>query len=319
MLELRFVSVHDDGDHVILRAPELDDEEFLLPLTDELRDALAGPVRTTRPEPPADEPLTPREIQSRIRAGEAPEALARAAGVPAAKIERFAGPVLAERTHVADEARAARVGWSGGDGEPGSLDEIVGGRLEAEGVRPDDVEWDSWRRDDGTWIVQVSYLADGARQTAEWTWHPGRRQLRPYGAAARTLSTSGSAAAEAAPEPPAALVGLRMVAPAAAPAATAPLADPGDPVPSLGARAEDDAPATPDEVGATEANEGTDAGAGAAVQTAIDVRELDPREAAAEGGGRRAARQPKEAGRGSGRRAAVPSWDDILFGVKRES
>ncbi|ERK63851.1 PF11268 domain protein, partial [Propionibacterium acidifaciens F0233] len=54
-----------------------------------------------------DSALTPREIQSRIRAGESPDDVARAAGVPVDGIEGYAAPVLAEREHMAEMAQAA--------------------------------------------------------------------------------------------------------------------------------------------------------------------------------------------------------------------
>ena len=55
-----------------------------------------------------DSALRPRDIQARIRAGETPEAVAEAAQTTVDKIMTYAGPVLAEREHVA-ERRAALV------------------------------------------------------------------------------------------------------------------------------------------------------------------------------------------------------------------
>jgi hypothetical protein len=275
MWELRFVSVHDDGEHLVVRSPDLDDEEFLLAVTDELRDALAAPSRPHRPEPAPDQPLTPREIQSRIRAGEAPEELARASGVPVSKIERFAGPVLAERAHIVEAARAARITWSAADGDPGSLADVVDGRLEEAGVAPDTVEWDAWRRDDGVWMVQVAYRADDARTTAEWSWDPARRQLRPYGAAARALS--------------------------AAPASTHPTDSPDARTAPIGLRMVPGRPAAPGPLAAVQGTSGW-------APDTVDIRE--PTATGASTG--------DEDGDGVAQRAAVPSWDDILFGVKRE-
>lgn len=261
MWELRFVSVSDDAEHIIVSSPDLDGEEFLLAINDELRDALAPPARPRRPDPAPDEPLTPREIQSRIRAGQSPQELAEAAGVSLAKVERFAGPVLTERAHMAEAARAARVTWHGESAEPRSLESVVTARLEVDGAT--DLAWDAWRREDGVWMVQVAYELGGQRHTAEWTWETTRRQLRPYGAAARALSSP--AAATPAPEPPA--PGLRMVPASPGPRnIPTPHGSPAHPAaavsPSTGAGAE------PEEDGVT-------------------------------------------------RRAAVPSWDDIIFGVRR--
>lgn len=52
--------------------------------------------------------LTPREIQSRIRAGESVEDVARAAGVSVDELDGFAEPVLAERDHMTELARVAQ-------------------------------------------------------------------------------------------------------------------------------------------------------------------------------------------------------------------
>ena len=53
--------------------------------------------------------LRPRDIQTRIRAGETPEAVAHAAGTSVEKIMPFAAPVMAERAHVAERAQLASV------------------------------------------------------------------------------------------------------------------------------------------------------------------------------------------------------------------
>lgn len=323
MWELSFVELTDDGEHVVVRSTDLDDEHFLLPITDELRDAVAAPARPGRLDPLDDGPVTPREMQARIRAGESPEELARAAGLPLTKVERFAGPVLAERTHVADEAKAARISWHGAGEPTGSLSDVVTARLEAEGVRPDTVDWDAWRRDDGVWMVQVAYLSDGDRHTAEWSWDTGRRQLRPYGAAARGLSTLTPPAAEPAVEAAPSLAALRMVptAAVATPSAAAPAEiDVRDE--TLARRAIDE-PATRraiDEPAARRAVDEdvtlpladvTDAGPDvptaqpAAAEAAPDAKDR-PRKA-----GRRAARRETK-------RASLPSWDDIMFGVNPE-
>ena len=57
--------------------------------------------------------LRPRDIQARIRAGESLEAVAQAAGVPIAKIEPFAAPVIAERDHIAGLAQTNPVRRAG--------------------------------------------------------------------------------------------------------------------------------------------------------------------------------------------------------------
>lgn len=278
MWELRFIAVSDDGGHVLVTAPDLDHEEFLLPITDELRDAVAPPARPQQPAPSAGSALTPREIQARIRGGESPEELAGGAGVPLEKVERYAGPVLSERAHVADEAQAARISWQGGhpDAPGGSLGQVIAERLKQDGVDQDAVSWDAWRRDDTVWVVQVRYLIGDERHTAEWSWDPGKRQLRPYGAAARTLSSPRPIEPEPVEEL-AASPSLRMVPTAVPPAAVAQPTQPSHPAqPVQPAAAAPEQPSLPD----------------------LPTGPARPAAAA------------------RSRRAAVPSWDDILFGAK---
>jgi hypothetical protein len=282
MWELRFVSVHEDGQHLVVSSPDLEDQAFLLPMTDELRDAVATPpAAPPRPAPAYGEQLSPREIQTRVRAGESAEQIAVATGLPVARIERFAGPVLSERAHVADEARAARPAGQAEDVSR-TLAEIVDPRLAQLEVDPETVAWDAWRREDGVWMVQLGYDSDGDRHSAEWTWDPARRQLRSYGAAARGLMApppvepeeakpvgrKATAGADAQP-------GLRMVPARPTSAVPPPVAPPM-----------------------------TDAEA-----EALSI-EAHP-------AGRAKKPKPSDDPDGVAKRAVVPSWDDIMFGVRR--
>jgi hypothetical protein len=65
-------------------------------------------------------PLSPKDIQARIRAGATVTEVAEQTGVPIERIERFAGPPLADRAYAADQARATVV-----RGESGTLDAVV--------------------------------------------------------------------------------------------------------------------------------------------------------------------------------------------------
>ena len=53
--------------------------------------------------------LRPRDIQTRIRAGESPEDVAAVAGTSVEKVMIFAAPVLAERAHIARSAQSSSV------------------------------------------------------------------------------------------------------------------------------------------------------------------------------------------------------------------
>ena len=75
---------------------------------DELRVAARGDrTRLGQIAIEVESQLRPREIQTRIRAGASVEQVAAMAGVALQKIERFAYPVLLERTRTADVAQEA--------------------------------------------------------------------------------------------------------------------------------------------------------------------------------------------------------------------
>jgi hypothetical protein len=107
---LRLISVSDDGLRMLLVDDE--DREYTADIDDRLRAALEA-VSTRRSEQTVNKTpsssLRPRDIQTRIRAGESAEEVAAVAGTTVEKILAFAGPVLAEREHMAQRAQQASV------------------------------------------------------------------------------------------------------------------------------------------------------------------------------------------------------------------
>src|SRR5215475_3351720 len=138
MQELRLVAVSEDGSYAILAVPGRSGR-FLLPIDDRLRTVAKGQFsRLAQYEIEVENPLRPKEIQDRIRAGETAEEIADAAGVPIDRVRRFEGPVLAEREYRAQEAQRATVRSPGDSGPGPRLGEVVAERLVELGVVPDD-------------------------------------------------------------------------------------------------------------------------------------------------------------------------------------
>src|SRR5699024_6881039 len=93
------------GDNVLLQEKGTDDR-FTVPADDRLRAAARGDLsRLGQIEVEADSSLRPREIQAKIRSGATVADVAAEAGIPASRVERFAHPVLLERSNVADLGR----------------------------------------------------------------------------------------------------------------------------------------------------------------------------------------------------------------------
>lgn len=154
--------------------------------------------------------VRPRDIQARIRAGQTPEEVAQAAGVPVTKIEAFAVPVLRERAHIAEQAQRTTV-RNPGESHPGpELGESVERKLTARGVDSDDMVWDAWRREDGTWKVRLHYTLANRTGAAEWIYDVSARHVRPVDDEAASLASSTSVPAP--PEPDEVLQRPRLAA-----------------------------------------------------------------------------------------------------------
>jgi Protein of unknown function (DUF3071) len=179
MQELRLVAVSEDGSYAVLAVPGRGGR-FSLPIDDRLRTVARGQFsRLAQYEIEVESPLRPKEIQDRIRAGETADEIADVAGVPIERVRRFEGPVLAEREYRAQEAQRATVRGQGDSGPGPRLGDIVAERLAESGGSTDDVQWDSRKRPDGNWQVQLIFTAGGRPQIAEWVFDPQRRHAIP--------------------------------------------------------------------------------------------------------------------------------------------
>jgi hypothetical protein len=188
MQELRFVAVSEDGSYAVLAIPGRSGR-FMLPIDDRLRAVAKGQFsRLAQYEIEVENPLRPKEIQARIRAGETVEEIADAAGIPVDRVRWFEGPVLAERGYVAQQAQNASVRRQG-DSTPGPrLGEVVAERLTELGADPEDAQWDSRKHGDGSWQVQLAFRAGGRLHIAEWLFDPRRRHVSPADDNAERLS-----------------------------------------------------------------------------------------------------------------------------------
>ncbi|NUT47019.1 MAG: DUF3071 domain-containing protein [Saccharothrix sp.] len=172
MRALRVIGLEDDGKSVILEDPDRG-ERFVLPADERLRAAARGDLtRLGQIEIEVESQMRPREIQARIRAGESVAQVAAAAGIPTHKVERYAYPVLLERSRTAELAqRAHPVREDGPDVQ--TLGEVVAHSFGLRGQEYADVSWDSWRGEDGRWVVQLHWTAGRSDNLAHWAFHPG--------------------------------------------------------------------------------------------------------------------------------------------------
>ena len=100
MRELKVVGLDVDGKRIICESDD-SGEKYILHADDRLRAALRGDrAASSQTQIDVEIPtlLRPKEIQAKIRAGASIEQVAAAARVDVARVQRFAHPVLLERT-----------------------------------------------------------------------------------------------------------------------------------------------------------------------------------------------------------------------------
>jgi hypothetical protein len=351
MHELRLVAVSEDGSYAVLEVPGRGGS-YSLQIDDRLRAVARGQFsRLAQYEIEVESPLRPKEIQERIRAGETAEEIADAAGVPIERIRWFEGPVLAERAYRAQEAQSAMVRRPGESGSGPRLGEVVTERLTALGSNPEDASWDSIKRNDGSWQVQIVFAADGRSRAAGWVYDPRRKHATPVDDEAARLSLP-EADLPPLPEPSGAVRGEATVtqlqpriAPSGHQVARPVRRQPEAPVrrPPEGPPRQPEQPAAVVQPAAAQAAAPVERAERAERPKRADraqrrapapeVRqapEPEPEveveqpaaaasqeEAAPQEERAQAAQSGRKAASGRGRRSSVPSWDEIMFGSSR--
>ncbi|MFE3899159.1 septation protein SepH [Streptomyces sp. NPDC059153] len=352
MPELRVVAVSNDGTRLVLKAA--DSTEYTLPIDERLRAAVRNDrARLGQIEIEVESHLRPRDIQARIRAGASAEEVAQFAGIPVDRVRRFEGPVLAERAFMAERARKTPVRRPGENTGP-QLGEAVQERLLLRGADKETVQWDSWRRDDGTWEVLLVYRVAGEPHSASWTYDPPRRLVQAVDDEARSLI--GETDDVAAPEPSFPFVPRIARLPRdrpldraldrqmERPTAPAPVPEPEEHISGISAGERDSLTslleAVPSFRGDMVVPERPAPPEPPAIEPAVQEPEADEPPAAAASAGAGSAyadvlmpravaghrdrltgttdRQAEADGVRPGRRAAVPSWDEIVFGTRRK-
>lgn len=193
MKNLIFVGRSDDNTGLIFTDDE--GQEFITQIDDHLVRNTNGAAKAAT-ENQGELGLSVRDIQARIRRGESLSSISAESGISQDRLDRFAGPVFAERNYTADQARQTLVRRPQGDI---TLNELVITQLEQRNVDTLALEWDSWRREDGRWNVAVMWPVGEGSGLATWIFDPLGRSVVSLDDEARWLfqeSVSETAQAE---------------------------------------------------------------------------------------------------------------------------
>lgn len=312
----------------------------------EIDEATHARLRPVSPETGPSRRLAPKEIQAHIRAGMSAEDVAAVTGAPLDYIQRFEGPVLAEREFVVESALNVPV-LVAAETDPAAgttFGAVIRRRLAEAGAM--DERWASWKEQAGGWVVKLTFRTAQVEHDARWGFDPKKSALSPLNPEAVSLSQQGEL-------PPTLVPRLRAVTTSPSPADTGRFdsgafefsheQDPGDQDPAeppyaapvrIG-RAASESPAsaghqqTADLLEALRRRRGErdpmdpgPADAMAAHPSTGSIRLIDiPLGDVGDGAGdsQPTAPQPRNSTGPLGRRrgrAAMPTWDEIVFGAR---
>jgi hypothetical protein len=120
--------------------------------------------------PSSDEPsISIKEIQRLLRAGQTAEQIARENNTTIEKVERFAGPILSERIYIIDQAQQIVIRKEGGRDAVTLLGTVIS-RLAPRNIDSSELSWDTWRLEDGTWTLELHYPNSSGIGIAQWSF-----------------------------------------------------------------------------------------------------------------------------------------------------
>ncbi|MGK8555161.1 septation protein SepH [Nocardia gipuzkoensis] len=347
MRELRVIGVTPDSTHIVCIDTE-SGQKFRLPADDKLRAAARGDLaRFGQIEIEMEATMRPRDIQARIRAGASVEQVTEESGMPASRVERFAYPVLLERARAAELAQKAHPVRPDGPAVETLID-VVTAAFTARGHNIEGAEWDAWKDEKGYWVAQLQWQNGRSEIAAHWRYQPDAHggSVSPlddpasdlidpdFGRALRGLATILPAEPEpAAAQPePAAEPRPAPAAPTTRPASRQSQPTLDEYYEQRAVAAGGSSAAIPASTGAAPAASNTAAsatgntvpasGSGAATTAAAADTTPSapaappPATPAAEEPAKPAAKAPAKPSRSKRGKAPMPSWEDVLLGVR---
>lgn len=155
-------------------------------------EVLQSRLRQSSPVPGIERKLAPRDIQAHIRSGMSAEDVAAVTGAPLEYIQRFEGPVLAEREYVIESALNVAV-HTAVETDPlaggATFGAVIRSRLAEMGAIGE--RWASWKEQGGGWVVKLTFVAEQIERDARWSFDPKKSALAPLNGEAVSLSQQG--------------------------------------------------------------------------------------------------------------------------------
>ena len=178
MRDLNVTGVEDG----VIVAVDGDGVEYRIPVDDVTLSRLKRPVSS-----PSQVRVSPRDIQSQLRAGLTREEVADLTGASIDEVARFEGPVLAELEYIINAALALPASSEDATGDDRTVTVGARVRTQIENAGGTDERWASWRNPAGEWHVKCTFLVAGIAHEARWSFEPKHHQLTPLNDEAANL------------------------------------------------------------------------------------------------------------------------------------
>lgn len=158
--------------------------EFAITADETLLAEVRSAVRSSR----GVKGVNPAEIQRLIREGKTRDEVAELTGAEDADIERYEGPVLAERGFILNQAQSVPVRTDSKTEEEDlqKFGDVIVERLI--GINAKHIDWSAWRDSDIGWMVALEFRSYDVDHRAVWSFDHRKRLLSPINADAVTLS-----------------------------------------------------------------------------------------------------------------------------------
>lgn len=185
MADLKVVGRTEDGTQIELA--DGDGKTYFVRISDNLKALVNQPrlVAVTPLEGRAT--YSVKEIQSRLRAGESAASISSTTDWSLEKIEKFSGPIMQERAYVIGVALETALRRD--NGAP-TLATATIAQLQPRGVDMTEVEWNTRRNEDGSWniILQYPLSNNSGIGEANWTFELENRNIAAEDEGARWIS-----------------------------------------------------------------------------------------------------------------------------------
>lgn len=134
--------------------------------------------------------VSPRTIQSMLRAGKSRDEILSETGAEPSDIERYEGPILAEFAHFLESARGVPVRVDDANEEVQlTFGEVIDDRLDQLGAS--NISWSSWRDGERGWMVKLTFSSHRVDHSAVWSFEHRKLLLTPETTDAVNLSKQG--------------------------------------------------------------------------------------------------------------------------------